>query len=316
MNTRFAFIMDPLTATHPEKDTTLAMIRAAIDAGIEVWIAQNTDFMIQNDALLLHCQAVTHPGVLNSLPEVSDRQIKPLSTFDTVLMRSDPPVNAAYVTALQCLVLAQKQGLRVVNRPESLLHFNEKLLALYFPNLCPSALVSAHKSDLKSFLQTHQNCVIKPLDAMGGTRVFHLRHDDDNQNVIIETLTEHGQQSVMIQRYIPEIKMGDKRIILINGETPDFLLARIPNAHDLRGNLAAGATPEVRPLSARDKAICENLSPWLKSHGLSFVGIDVIGDYLTEINITSPTGVIEIEKQTNVSLARKFIEFLLSSKQT
>jgi glutathione synthase len=223
-------------------------------------------------------------------------------------MRTDPPVDSHYLHDTIILSLAQKAGVLVVNDPQGLRDLNEKLAALLFPQCCPETLVSRDKAQLKDFAETHGEVVLKPLDGMGGRSIFRSKHGDPNLNVIIETLTDGGRSLTMAQRYIPEITQGDKRILLIDGEPVPYCLARIPQGTEFRGNLAAGGRGEGRPLSDRDRWIASQVGPELKRRGMIFVGLDVIGDYLTEVNVTSPTCIRELDKQFGLNIAGQMFD--------
>ena len=224
-----------------------------------------------------------------------------LGGMDVVLMRSDPPVDADYLHATQILSLAQREGALIVNDPQGLRDLNEKLGAFLFPQCCPPTLVSREIAALRAFVAEQRDCVLKPLDGMGGRSIFRVRAGEDNLNVILETLTAEG--SALAQRYLPEIVEGDKRILLIDGEPVPYCLARIPQGGEFRGNLAAGGRGEGRPLSERDRWIAAQVGPELKRRGMLFVGLDVIGDWLTEVNVTSPTCIRELDKQFGLNIA-------------
>jgi len=220
-----------------------------------------------------------------------------------VLMRTDPPVDADYLHDTHILSLAQSEGVLVVNDPQGLRDLNEKLAALLFPQCCPPTLISRNAAELRAFVAEQGHCVLKPLDGMGGRSIFQARAGDANLNVILETLTENGQHLALAQRYLPEIRDGDKRILLVDGEPMPYCLARIPQGDEFRGNLAAGGRGEGRPLSERDRWIAAQVGPELKRRGMMFVGLDVIGDYLTEVNVTSPTCVRELDHEFGLNIA-------------
>jgi len=230
-----------------------------------------------------------------------------LKDFNAVVMRTDPPVDTNYLLATHLLGLAEANGATVLNRPAALREFNEKLAILHFPHFIAPTLVSADAAEIGRFLAEHEDLIVKPLTEMGGAGVFRLRPDDPNRNAILETLTRHGHRAIMAQRYLPAIAEGDKRILLIDGEVVPWALARIPQAGETRGNLAAGGTARAQALSARDQRIAEAIAPWARDHGIFLAGLDVIGDCLTEINVTSPTGFQEIAAQTGHDVALQFI---------
>ncbi|WP_153110677.1 glutathione synthase [Propionivibrio limicola] len=312
---RIAFILDPLDKLNPAKDSSIAMMRAAQAAGHAVWA-------IQQPALhwsTLHgvCAEAVHLEMLEVADESDPawhtelvRHTVPLRDFAAVVMRKDPPFDMEYVTATWLLERAEAEGARVFNSPRALRDHSEKLSAAEFPQFTVPTLVARDPALLHGFIDSHRDCVLKPLDGMGGSEVFRVRYDDPNRNVIVETLTRDSQRTIMAQRFIPEIVDGDKRILIVGGEVVPFCLARVPMAGETRGNLAAGGRGEARPLSARDRKIGEALAPVLAARGLLFVGIDVIGDWLTEINVTSPTCMVEIYKQTGFDTAALFIKAL------
>ncbi len=308
---RIAFIIDPLDQLKPAKDSSIAMMRAAQAAGHAVWA-------IQQPALhwsTLHgvCAEAVHLELLEDDKHwciETLRHTVPLRDFAAVVMRKDPPFDMEYVTATWLLERAEAEGARVFNNPRALRDHSEKLAITEFPELCVPTLVAREPDHLQAFIDSHQDTVLKPLDGMGGSQIFRVRADDANRNVIIETLTHDAQRTIMAQRYIPEISEGDKRILIVGGEVVPFSLARIPMAGETRGNLAAGGRGVARPLSARDREIAEALAPVLAARGLLLVGIDVIGDWLTEINVTSPTCMVEIRQQTGFDAAALFIKAL------
>ncbi|MCW5624102.1 MAG: glutathione synthase [Burkholderiales bacterium] len=298
-----AFILDPIASLKAYKDSSIAMMREAaarghrvsgFEAGALVW----KDGEVQADAVEL---AVSSDDA--AWYRVTGTSTGPLTRFDAVLMRKDPPFDLQYIYATYLLELAEAAGLRVINRPRSLRDFNEKLSIARFPAFTAPTIVTSREDEIRAFLATHGEIVVKPLDGMGGSSIFRLRTGDPNVGVILETITEHEQRTVMAQRYIPDIAKGDKRILLIDGKPAPYALARIPKAGESRGNLAAGGTGVAQPLSPRDREIAEGVGPVVAAHGLTIVGLDVIGDYLTEVNVTSPTCMREILDQTGFSVA-------------
>ena len=252
----------------------------------------------------------------NNWYQFINEQDIPLDQLDTIIMRKDPPFDQEYIYATYLLEQAERAGTYVVNKPQSLRDANEKLFTAWFPQCCADTLVTREPQRFKKFLQQHKEIIIKPLDGMGGTSIFHIRQNDPNVSVILEMMTEYSTRYIMAQRYLPEITDGDKRILLVNGEPVPYALARIPSKGETRGNLAAGGTAEGRTLTERDLWIAKQVGPTLRKKGLIFVGIDVIGDYLTEINVTSPTCVQELDKQfgLNISgLLMDHIENILAS---
>ena len=305
---RFAFIVDPLENLKAYKDSSVAMMRAAQAAGHAVFTIQQPSLhWVTQDGV---CAEATHLILLETDNEwcvEGESSVEPLRAFDAVIMRKDPPFDMEYVTSTWLLERAEEDGARVFNRARALRDHSEKLAVAEFAQFAAPTLVARPASTLGEFIDMHRDAVLKPLDGMGGSQIFRVRHDDPNRNVIIETLTHNEQRTVMAQRYIPEIASGDKRILLIGGEVVPYCLARIPMAGETRGNLAAGGRGEARPLTARDREIATALAPVLAERGLLFVGIDVIGDWLTEINVTSPTCMVEIQQQTGFDSAALFI---------
>jgi glutathione synthase len=235
--------------------------------------------------------------------ELGETKTVALSELNVVLMRKDPPFDMEYIYSTYLLEQAQSAGVLIVNNPQSLRDANEKLFTAWFPECCPDTLVTRQDTLIRDFYQTHGDIILKPLDGMGGASIFRIKEQDPNLSVIIETLTEHGQKSVMAQRYIPDIVQGDKRILMIDGEPVPFALARIPAEGETRGNIAAGGRAEGRLLTENDRWICQQVGPKLREKGLIFVGLDVIGDYLTEINVTSPTCIRELDRQFGLNIA-------------
>ena len=314
---KLAILMDPLQALKPYKDSTVAMIKSAQDMGWScVYFTQNDLFCQQGKAYAKAASVVVLDENQRNWANTTPLGELPLSDFDIILMRKDPPFDLEYIYATYALELAEREGVLVANKPESLRDANEKFFTLSFPQCCPQTLVTRDIQRLREFWQQHRNVIFKPLEGMGGNAVFHVNDDARNLSVILEVLT-HGQRvSIMAQHYIPEIStLGDKRILLINGEPVSFALARIPAPGELRGNLAAGARGEVVEITERDRWICAQIAPTLKAKGLYFVGIDVIGDYLTEINVTSPTCIREISAATGIDIAGDYLRCLESMIQ-
>jgi glutathione synthase len=308
---RLAFILDPLESLKAYKDSSIAMMRAAQDAGHAVWTIQQPG--IHWSALHGVCAEAVHLELLADDDEWCveiTRHVVPLRDFAAVIMRKDPPFDIEYVTTTWLLDRAVAEGARVFNRPQALRDHSEKLSVLEFPEFAAPTLVAREAGPLNTFIDIPRDTILKPLDGMGGRQIFRVRHDDPNRNVIIETLTADGARTIMAQRFIPEITEGDKRILIIGGEVVPYCLARIPKAGETRGNLATGGTGVAKPLSARDREIAEALAPVFAERGLLFVGIDVIGDWLTEINVTSPTCMVEICEQTGFDAAAMFIAAL------
>lgn len=308
-----AVLMDPPSQLIPYKDTTLALIKAAQKRGWYcVYFTEKTLF-IEKGELYAEVFTLALNANLHSVPwaQIESRGFVKLSDFDLILMRKDPPFDLEYIYATYALEQVEKKGVLVINRPQSLRDVNEKYFTLNFPQCTPLSLVSKNKPRLKAFWEEHHNVIFKPLNAMGGRGVFHVDQRGENISVILDLLTEGETVSIMAQVYIPEIKAsGDKRILMLLGEPIPYALARIPGKDDFRGNLAAGARGEVVPLNEHDYWICEQLAPTLKAKGLYFVGLDVIGAYLTEINVTSPTCLCEISAAMDVDLADQYLQSL------
>ncbi|MFM7785806.1 MAG: glutathione synthase [Gammaproteobacteria bacterium] len=307
MNIRLGVVMDPITTVNYAKDSTLAMLWAAQDRGWELLYMEQQDLFLRDGprARMRPLRVGRDPGCFYTLGEPRD---EPLGGLRVILMRKDPPFDNEYIYSTYILEAAARAGTLVVNDPQALRDCNEKLYATQFPQCCPPLLVSRSAERLRAFQREHGDVVFKPLDAMGGTLVFRVREGDPNVSVILETLTNHGATTIMAQRYIPEIVNGDKRILLIDGEPVPYALARIPAVGETRGNLAAGGSGEARPLTARDRWICEQVAPSLRQRGLVFVGLDVIGDYLTEINVTSPTCIREIDKAFGTDIGARLMD--------
>ena len=302
MRKTLGVVMDPIEEINYQKDTTLALLVAAQQAGYEVYYIEQSDMFIEN---CLPKALMSRIKVFENSERWYEKQtpsVDALETLDVILMRKDPPFDNEYIYSTYILEAAEKRGCLVVNKPSSLRNCNEKIFATEFPKCTPPSLVSRNKALLKNFLSSHNDVVLKPLDGMGGKSIFRVRKHDSNVNVIIETLTQEGSQTVMAQRYIPEIAAGDKRILIVGGEIIPHSLARLPDASDFRGNLAVGGTGVVQPLSDRDHWIASQVAPELVKRGLLFVGLDVIGDFLTEINVTSPTCAREIGRSTNLKI--------------
>ncbi len=306
---KLLFVVDPLASLKPQKDSSVAMMRAAQARGHAVHTCVAADLSIRGGRACADCE------VIEVFPEpawyrVHGRREWTLADFDAVVMRTDPPVDIDYLLATHLLGIAEGNGARVLNRPVSLRDCNEKLAILDFPQFIAPTLVAASRVEIEAFLLEHRDIIVKPLTEMGGAGVFHLAVHDPNRNAILETITQRGRRPVMAQRYLPEIVEGDKRILLIDGEVVPWALARIPQPGETRGNLAAGGTARAQPLAVRDREIAAAIAPWARERGLFLVGLDVIGDCLTEINVTSPTGFQEIAAQTGFDVAAHFVEAL------
>ena len=298
-----AVVMDPIGSIRIAKDSTFAMLLEAQRRGHRLHYVRPGGLGLRAGRTTAECaslKVIDDPTGWFSLGEFGEAA---LGRMDAVLMRTDPPVDAAYLHATQILSMAQREGALIVNDPQGLRDLNEKLAAFEFPQCCPPSLVSRDPAALRAFVAEQGEAVLKPLDGMGGRSIFRARAGEDNLNVILETLTGNGREMALAQRYLPEIADGDKRILLVDGEPVPYCLARIPQGGEFRGNLAVGGRGEGRPLSERDRWIAAQLGPELKRRGMIFVGLDVIGDWLTEVNVTSPTCIRELDKQFGLNIA-------------
>ncbi|HAW13901.1 MAG TPA: glutathione synthase [Cellvibrionales bacterium] len=308
MSIKLGIVMDPIESIKPYKDSSLAMLLAAQKRGWELHYFLQENLLIDNGIAQGYGQQLTVTDNEDNWFTLSESILMPLGDLDVILMRKDPPFDSQFLYSTFILESAEKLGTLIVNKPQSLRDCNEKVFATDFPQCCPPVLITANAERIKQFYKEHSDIILKPLDGMGGASIFRVKPNDSNLSVIIETLTQHQTQSLMAQRFIPEIAQGDKRILLIDGNPVPFALARIPAAGETRGNLAAGGRGEALPLTARDYWICEQVAPTLREKGLLFVGIDVIGDYLTEINVTSPTCIRELDKQCNLNIAGQLMD--------
>lgn len=306
----FAFILDPLDTLKVYKDSSFAMMVEAASRGHALYVMQQQDVILQLGRVLGHARKLTLTGNEDDWYRAGEIEIMPLERFDVVLMRKDPPYDMEYIYSTYLLELAEAQGARVFNKPKALRDFNEKLAIAKFNEFTVPSLVTRRAELILKFLAQHHDVILKPLDGMAGRSVFRIREQDVNLNATIETLTQHGTRTIMSQRYIPEVVKGDKRILLIDGKPVPYALARIPKPGETRANLAAGGTGVAQPLSPRDQEIAVALGPKLGKEGLILVGLDVIGDYLTEINVTSPTCMREITDQTGFNVAGMMIDAL------
>ncbi|AWB67301.1 glutathione synthase [Saccharobesus litoralis] len=308
MAIKLGIVMDPISDINIKKDTSFAMLLEAQQRGYEIYYLEMQDLYIETGRAYGNVTALTVNNNPDNWYTFGEQYDWPLAELDVILMRKDPPFDTEYIYATYMLEQAEREGTLIVNKPQSLRDANEKLYTAWFPECCPTTLVSRDAKRIREFYNQHQDVILKPLDGMGGASIFRLKPDDANVGVILETLTEHGTRYAMAQTFIPEIKDGDKRILMINGEPIDYCLARIPAKGETRGNLAAGGRGEARPLSDSDRWIAEQVGPTLKEKGLIFVGLDVIGDKLTEINVTSPTCVQEISKAYDVDITGKLFD--------
>jgi glutathione synthase len=298
-----AVLMDPIGSIQTRKDSTFALLLEAQRRGHRLHYLTPGSLGAADGEAFAEVAPLTVRDDPSGWFTLEAARTRGFQGLDVVLMRRDPPVDASYLHDTFVLSLAARAGVRVVNDPQGLRDMNEKFYALHFPQCCPPTIVTREPARLRAFVAEHRDCVLKPLDGMGGRSIFRARADDDNLKVIIETLTGSRGELVMGQRYIPEIRDGDKRILLVDGEPVPFALARIPAADDFRGNLAAGGRGEARPLSDRDRWIAAQVGPHVRRLGMLLVGLDVIGDYLTEVNVTSPTCLRELDAQCGLNIA-------------
>jgi glutathione synthase len=306
MPIRLGVIMDPISHINPHKDTTLLLLLAAAEKGWDLIYFEQDSLFLDNNIAKGYGKPLQVFNSEQHWHELGDESVYTLGDIDTILMRKDPPFDVQFLQTTFLLETAQEQGCLVVNNPRSLRDCNEKLFATQFPQCCPPLTVSRNKTHLRTFHSTHQDVIFKPLDGMGGSGIFRCKQDDPNIGVILETLTDQGEM-IMAQKFIPDISNGDKRILVINGEPVPYCLARVPAKGETRGNLAAGGSGRPQPLSDRDYWIVEQVAPTLVKKGLLFVGLDVIGDYLTEINVTSPTCAQEIDRAYDTRIGERLM---------
>ena len=306
-------IMDPIASIKPAKDTTLALLLEAQRRGWGISYGQLQDIWLRDGEAYGRMTRLRVADDPTSWCEAGEVHVTRLGDLDVILMRKDPPFDIEYIVATYVLERAEDQGALVINRAQSLRDANEKAYVAWFPECVPPTLISRSVAEMQAFISEHQRVVVKPLDRMAGQSVFVTSAEDGNRNVIVETVTGEGSRFAMVQRYVPEIEQeGDKRILLINGQPVPLALARIPPAGDHRGNLATGARAEVKPLTERDRWICEQVGPVLREKGLLFTGIDVIGDFMTELNVTSPTGIRELERASDLRIAERLLDAILA----
>ena len=303
MSRHIGIVMDPISEITIKKDSSFAMLLAAQAKGWSLFYMEQQDLFLHQGIVSASMKSLKVLDNSDNWYQLGNTQSMPLADLDVILMRKDPPFDMEYIYSTYLLEQAQAAGVLVVNNPQSLRDANEKLYTAWFPQCCPPTLVTRKAELIRDFQKQHKDIILKPLDGMGGASIFRVKSDDPNTSVIIETLTEHGHKSVMAQKFIPEIADGDKRILMINGEPVPYALARIPAQGETRGNLAAGGRAEGRALTEHDRWICQQVGPTLREKGLLFVGLDVIGNYLTEINVTSPTCIRELDQQFNLDIA-------------
>jgi glutathione synthase len=307
---KIAFLCDPLSGFKTYKDTTYSMMVEAGRRGHTLYAFQHRDMAFVNGKVVADAARITLTGDPQDWYRAEPAESLPLTAFDVAMERSDPPFDMEYVYATYLLELAESQGARIFNRPGAIRSHNEKLAIMQFAQFIPPTLVTSDEARVRAFHKEHQDIILKPLDGMGGAGIFRVRQDGLNLGSMIETLSRNGKRTIMVQRFVPEISQGDKRVLLIGGKVVPHCLARIPQGGEVRGNLAAGGLGVAQPISARDREIGETLAPVLLERGLLLVGLDIIGDYLTEINVTSPTCFQEIGQQTGFNVAQMFIDAL------
>ncbi|MBI5461635.1 MAG: glutathione synthase [Gammaproteobacteria bacterium] len=311
---RLGILMDPIGSIKIKKDSSFAMLLAAQKRGWELLYMEQPDLFLRDGRVYAHLRTLRVNDDPKDWFELDAPHTEALERLDILLMRKDPPFDMEYIYTTHLLDRAAAEGVLVANNPASLRDCNEKLYTAWFPDCCAPTLVTRNAAQFREFLAEHGDIVMKPLHGMGGASIFRVRADDPNTGVILETLTEHGSRFAMAQRFIPEISAGDKRILMIDGEPVPYALARIPAHGESRGNLAAGGRGEGAELSARDRWICEQVGPALRERGLYFVGLDVIGDYLTEINVTSPTCIRELDKIYGLDIAGQLMDSLAARR--
>lgn len=314
MRIKLAILMDPIESIHIEKDTTFAIGLAAQAAGWELFYFTQENLYVQQAKAFATIRSLKLKDDPKSWFELGEPQDQPLANFDVVLMRKDPPFNLRYIYTTYMLELAEQAGVLIVNKPQSLRDANEKCFTTQFPQCCPPTLITQNADQIRAFYREHQDIILKPLEGMGGRSVFRVQAGDPNLQVIIESLTQSEQMPIMAQAFIPEIAtMGDKRILMIDGLPVPYALARIPNSIEGRGNMVRGAKGVGVPLTERDRCIAAEVGPVLKQKGLLFVGLDVIGEFLTEINVTSPTCIREIERAFQIDIAQDVVAAIAQS---
>lgn len=299
---KLGIVMDPISEINIKKDSSFAMLMAAQERGYQLFYMEMADLAMVNGVAMANMRPLTVINDASKWYELGESQDTPMSELDVILMRKDPPFDTEFIYATYMLERAEEQGVLIVNKPQSLRDANEKLFTAWFSEFTPETIVTRDAKRIRAFHQAKGDIILKPLDGMGGTSIFRVKQDDPNLGVIIETLTSYGQQYAMAQAFIPEITKGDKRILVVDGEPVPYALARIPMKGETRGNLAAGGSGVAQPLSDSDWAIARAIGPELKKRGLIFVGLDVIGDKLTEINVTSPTCIREIQAAFDVDI--------------
>ena len=314
MSLKIGVVMDPIEDISFKKDSTMAMLLEAQARGWTLYYMEQADLYMAHDIARAKMKPLKVFDDPNNWHHLDSEKDLPLDSLDAILMRKDPPFDMHYIYSTYILEKAEEKGTLIINKPQSLRDANEKLFTNNFAECMPPTLVSSQAEHIKAFYQEHKDIILKPLDGMGGASVFRIKQDDSNLSVIIETLTKHGTELAMAQRFIPEITQGDKRILLINGEPVPYALARIPAKGETRANLAAGGEGVGIELNDRDRWICKQVAPLLKAKGLIFVGLDVIGDYLTEVNVTSPTCIRQLDEQFNINISAILMDWIAEQK--
>jgi len=312
MTIKLGVVMDPIATINPKKDSTLAMLAEAEARGWELFYMEQADLYLQDGEAYAHMLPLKVNKSLQDWFSLGEGTTEKLSGLDVVLMRKDPPFNTEYIYSTYILEQAEAAGTLIVNRPQALRDANEKFFSAWFPECTTATLVTSDAKRLKQFLTQHQDIILKPLEGMGGVSIFRVKQDDPNINVIIETMTNNGQQLTMAQRYLPEIVHGDNRILVIDGKPVPYVLSRMLAKGETRANLAAGGYGVGRPINEREKWLCQQIAPTLQKKGLFFVGIDVIGDYVTEINVTSPTCIRELDEQFSLNISALLMDAIES----
>ncbi len=313
---KIAFICDPLSGFKIYKDSTYAMMQEAARRGHELFVLGHSDIIFDGKAVVAQVAQLSLVEKSDDWYTLAEPVLLSLSSFDVVIERTDPPFNMEYIYATYLLELAELQGARILNRPEAIRNHNEKLAITHFPQFIAPTLVTSNERLIRAFHAEHKDIILKPLDGMGGAGIFRVAENGLNLGALIESMTLHSKQTIMVQRTIPEIKEGDRRVLLIGGQVVPYCLARIPQGGEVRGNLAAGGLGVAMPISVREREIGETLAPLLFARGLMLVGLDVIGNYLTEINVTSPTCFQEIKQQTGFDVAAMFIDAIEKTQST
>ena len=314
MSLKIGVVMDPLGEINFKKDSTMAMLFEAQSRGWTLYYMEQADLYMAHDLARAKMKPLKVFDDINNWHQLEAAEDLPLDSLDAILMRKDPPFDMNYIYSTYILEKAEEKGTIIINKPQSLRDANEKLFTNNFAECMPPTIVSSQAEHIKAFYQKHKDIILKPLDGMGGASVFRIKQGDSNLGVIIETLTKHGTELTMAQRFIPEITQGDKRILLINGKPVPYALARIPAKGETRANLATGGEGVGVELTNRDRWICEQVAPLLIAKGLIFVGIDVIGDYLTEVNVTSPTCIRQLDEQFNINISALLMDWIAEQK--